>query len=35
MNQAEMYRRAGLLPIQPARSDEKGAPNGSTGQQRT
>jgi hypothetical protein len=35
INQAEMYRRAGLLPVQPASSDEKGAPNGPAGRQRT
>ena len=35
INQAEMYRRAGLLPVQPALSDEKGVPHSPAGQQRT
>jgi hypothetical protein len=35
INQSDLYLRAGLLPIQPAPSDEKGAPNGPAGQQRT
>jgi hypothetical protein len=34
INQAEMYRRAGLLPVQPAPSDEKGVPHGPAYQQR-
>jgi hypothetical protein len=34
INQSDLYLRAGLLPIQPAPSDEKGAPNGPAGQQR-
>jgi hypothetical protein len=34
INQADLYRRAGVLPIQPAPSDEKGAPNGPAGHQR-
>ena len=35
VNQAEMYSRAGILPIQPAPSDEKGVPHSPAGQQRT
>jgi hypothetical protein len=35
INQAEMYRRAGILPIQAAPSDEKGVPHRPAGQERT
>jgi hypothetical protein len=35
INQAELYLRAGVVPVQLDPSDEKGAPNGPAGQQRT
>jgi hypothetical protein len=31
---ARLYLYAGILPVQPAPSDEKGAPNGPAGRQR-